>query len=62
MGSLGFFNVEAKAFEIRSEFRVGGGGRLAERSRGLFRAVFLGRASINWFRKSMEALQQGGDA
>jgi hypothetical protein len=62
MGYLGFFYVETKAFEIRSEFCVGGGVQLAERSRGLFRAVFLGIVSINWFRKSMEALQQGWDA
>jgi hypothetical protein len=56
MGYLGFFYVEAKAFEICSKFCVGGGVQLAERSRGLLRAVFLERVSINWFRKSMEAL------
>ncbi|GLT70445.1 hypothetical protein SLA2020_425260 [Shorea laevis] len=53
-------SVEAKSFELRST--VGDGGvRLAERSRGLFRAVHLGRLSIGWLRSSMETLRTEGD-
>jgi len=56
MGYVGFFYVEAKSFEILSEFCVGDGIRLAEWSKGLFRAMFLSKASVEWFRKSMEEL------
>jgi hypothetical protein len=60
MGYLGFFYVEAKSFEFRSA--IGDGSvRLAERSRGLFRAVHLSRLSIGWFVSSMEALRVEGD-
>jgi len=60
MGYLRFFYVEAKSFEIH--FKIGVGGiQLAERSRGLFRAVFLGRLSIGWLRNSVEALRKEGD-
>lgn len=45
MGYLGFFYVKAKSFEIRSEISVGGA-QLAERSRGTFKVVVLGRLSI----------------
>jgi len=61
MGYVGFFYVEAKSFEIRSEFSVGDGIRLAERSKGLFREVFLNKLSLGWFRRSMEELRQGGE-
>jgi hypothetical protein len=54
MGYVGFFYVEAKSFEIQSEFSVGDGIRLAERSKGLFKAVFLNKLSLGWFRRSME--------
>ncbi|GLT60936.1 hypothetical protein SLA2020_336750, partial [Shorea laevis] len=61
MGYLGFFYVEAKSFEFRSA--IGDGSvRLAERSRGLFRAVHLSRMSFGWFVSSMEALRVEGDA
>jgi hypothetical protein len=59
MGYVGFFYVEAKSFEILFEFCVGDGIRLAEWSKGLFRAMFLSKASVEWFRKSMEELRQG---
>jgi len=52
MGYVGFFYVKAKSFEIRSEFSVGDGIRLAERSKGLFRAVFLNKLSLGWFRRN----------
>lgn len=58
---MGFFYVEAKSFDIRSEFRVGDGIRIAERCRGLFRAMFLSRLSVGWLRRSMEELWQGGE-
>jgi hypothetical protein len=61
MGYVGFFYVEAKSFELRYEFCVGDGIRIAERSRGLFRAVFLSKLSVGWFRRSMEELRQGGE-
>jgi hypothetical protein len=60
MGYLGFFYVKAKSFEIHSEISVGGT-RLAERSRGTFKAVVLGRQSIGLLRNSMEALLKGGE-
>lgn len=58
---MGFFYVEAKSFDIRSEFRVGDGIRIAERCRGLFRSMFLSRLSVGWLRRSMEELWQGGE-
>jgi len=61
MGYVGYFYVEGKYLEIRSENCVGDGRRLAEWSKGLFRAVFLNKLSVGWFRKSMEELRQGGE-
>jgi len=52
MSYVGFFYVEAKSFEIRSEFSVGDAIRLAERSKGLFRAMFLNKLSLGWFRRN----------
>jgi len=57
MGYVRFFYVEAKSFEIRSEFSVEDGIRLAERSTGLFRAVFLNKLSLRWFRRLMKELR-----
>lgn len=60
MGYLGFFYVEAKSFEFRSA--IGDGSvRLAERSRGLFRAVHMSRQSIGWFVSSMDTLRLEGE-
>jgi hypothetical protein len=39
MGYVGYFYVEAKSFEFRSDVCVGDGIRLAEWNKGLFRAV-----------------------
>jgi hypothetical protein len=61
MGYVRFFYVEAKSFEIRSEFSVEDGIRLAERSKGLFRAVFLNKLSLGWFRRLMKELRQDGE-
>jgi hypothetical protein len=61
MGYVGFFYVEAKSFELCSEFCVGDGIRIVERSRGLFRVMFLSKLSVGWFRRSMEKLRQGGE-
>lgn len=55
---MGFIYVEPKQFVIRTEIGVGGI-QLAERSRGIFRALVLGRLSIGWLRNSMEALRRG---
>lgn len=52
--------MEAKSFEICFEIGVGGA-HLAERSRGTFKAVVLGRLSVGWLRTSMEVLLKGGD-
>lgn len=57
MGYLGFFYVEAKSFEFRSE--ISGGVRLAERSRGVFRVVVLGWPSVFWLMQSLEVLIKG---
>lgn len=39
--------MEEKSYEIRSE--IGNGGvQLAERSRGIFKVVVLGRSSVVW--------------
>jgi hypothetical protein len=55
MGYLGFFFVKAKTFEILSE--VGNGGiRLAERSKGVYRAVILGKFSVIWLLNMVEEL------
>lgn len=61
MGYVGYFYVEAKSFEFRSDVCVGDGIRLAEWNKGLFRAVFLNMLSVGWFRRSMEELKQGGE-
>ena len=45
MEYLGFFYVKAKSFEIRSEISVGSAW-LAERSKGTFKVVVLGRQSV----------------
>lgn len=52
---MGYFYVETKSYEIQYESR-NGGVRLAERSKGIFRAVVLGRSSVFWLMNSMEAL------
>lgn len=54
MSFLGYFYVEAKSYEIA--LSGNGGARLAERSRGILRAVVLGRPSVVWPMNSMEAL------
>ncbi len=61
MGYVGYFYVEAKSFEFRSDACVGDGIRLAEWNKGRFRAVFLTKLSVGWFRRSMEELRQGGE-
>jgi len=61
MGYVGYFYVEAKSFEFRSDACVGDGIRLAEWNKGRFRAVFLTKLSVGWFRRSMEELKQGGE-
>jgi len=61
MGYVGYFYVETKSFEFRSDVCVGDGIRLAEWNKGLFRAVFLNKLSVEWFRRSMEELKQGGE-
>jgi hypothetical protein len=61
MGYVGYFYVEAKSFEFRSDVCVGDGVRLAERNKGLFRAVFLNTLSVGWLRRSMEELKQVGE-
>jgi hypothetical protein len=61
MGYVGYFYVEAKSFEFRSDVCVGDGIRLAEWNKGLFRAVFLNKLSVGWFRRSMEELKQSGE-
>lgn len=58
MGYLGFFYVEAKAFEIRSEAGFQGI-HLAKRSRGMFRAEMLGKPSVLWLRSTVEDLIRG---
>lgn len=50
-----FFYVEEKAFEIRSKVRNGGFWS-AERSKGVYRAVILGKLSWIWLLKVMEVL------
>jgi hypothetical protein len=61
MGYVGYFYVEAKSFEFRSDVCVGDGVRLAEWNKGLFRAVFLNTLSVGWFRRAMEELKQVGE-
>jgi hypothetical protein len=52
---MGYFYVESKSFELRSE--VGNGGfRLAEWSKGLFRSVVMGFQSMVWMLNIMEEL------
>jgi hypothetical protein len=51
MGYLGYFYVEAKAFEVQSE--IGNNGiRLAERSKGVYGAVCLGKPLVGWLTKT----------
>lgn len=59
MGYLGFFYVEAKSFEFRSDLRSMGGVRLVERRRGVFQAVVLGWPSVFWLLKVQEVLIKG---
>lgn len=60
MGYLGCICVESKSYEIRSE--IGNGGvRLDWRSRGIFRAVVLGKLSVIWLIHTMEALIKGDE-
>jgi hypothetical protein len=46
MGYVGYFYVEAKSFEFRSDVCVGDGIRLAEWNKGLFRVVFLNKCRV----------------
>lgn len=59
MGYLGYFYAEFKPFEICSDIGIGGV-CLAE-SRGIFRAVVLGRLSVVWLTKSLVELIKGKD-
>lgn len=52
--------MESKSYEIQSE--IGNGGvRLDEKSRGIFRAVVMGRPSMVWLMNTMEALIKGDE-
>ncbi len=52
MGYLRFFYVEAKSFEIQSKDGEGGI-RFVERSKGVYRAVLLGKPSVGWWLKTV---------
>lgn len=58
MGYLGYFYVETKSFEIRSEFG-NGGVPLAKWSRGIFQSVVMAIQSIVWLLNTMEELIKG---
>jgi hypothetical protein len=58
MGYLGFFYVEKKSFEFRSD--VQGGIRLKEWSKGVHRWVILAWPTISWFSKACSALSTSG--
>jgi hypothetical protein len=55
-GYLGFFYVEKKLFEFKSDVR--GGVRLAERSNGVSRSVIKAWPTVFWFLLSWDNLTQ----
>jgi hypothetical protein len=59
MGYLEFCYVESKSFEFWSE--VSGSVRLAEGSRGIFRAVILGWPSVFWLIHALEVFIKSED-
>jgi hypothetical protein len=58
MGYLGFFYVEKKSFEFRSD--VQGGIRLKEWSKGVHRWVIMAWPTISWFSEACSALSASG--
>jgi hypothetical protein len=59
MGYLGFFYVEKKSFEFRSDVR--GGVRLKEWSKGVHRWVIMAWPTISWFSEACGALSASGN-